>query len=765
MVLFFGLACYCIVQHPANAATILQENFNNDPVANGRATIAGNASRFTYSASAQTMTAHYDNTQPTAKMLWSLGQTFDQTTDFRIDAAFTVSNLNAPTGFGSEISFGLLNSAATGNNRAGKGAGPYSYDIATLDYFPNTDAQYSPYQTLTPTVIQSAGSGTYYSKILFPQGAESYIGQTEGTTQEPTTLANLQLTASLSYQAQGALGRTLSLTVANSNGFLPINVVGGNSGIPGGLDGDPTTIQLILPNTAQFSVNDFGLTLWNDSFYTTSGGFSDVVTAADLTFTKISVSNTAVRNQWTGSGGGIWNSAGNWSDGVVPNGNTVTDTVFFGDQLTASSLINLGNSDQTVSQVKFSTFSNASCYTIGATGGGKLILDGTHAGGAAAIVLDSANDNDHTISAPIQYVTNTTITNSSLNNHALILSGRQDWGGNTITVAQGAVQFNASTNAVNTSGATLSISNGATVELAGTASSTSDGTNSVNVSNAGTLNVTGTGQRVGNITGSGDTKVGTVSGNGNLTANHIIQSTLTIGTNTTTTGTATVTINATNPSAYVLPGDTTVPTGSSSGTSILTSLAIANDGAGNYFGTLDLKNNNLVINYTTTTSPIDGIRQAILSAYNNGNWNGTGLTSSTILQDTSNFALGFGENNDPSNALRFDNAGNPFEGTPVNTTSVLVKFTWKDDLTLDGVVDSSDAIVFGTNYDNGATTGHSFAQGDLNYDGVIDSSDAIIFGTAYNTSLAQLPEPSSFVLAGLGLVGLLVARRRRARFS
>ena len=260
----------------------------------------------------------------------------------------------------------------------------------------------------------------------------------------------------------------------------------------------------------------------------------------------------------------------------------------------------------------------------------------------------------------------------------------------------------------------------------------------------------------GNIDGVGNT---TVAAGANLIANHIIQNSLTVGTNGGLS--ATVTINPSNPSGYVPPGNVSVPSGSSTGTSILSSLSIANNGAGTYYGTLDLQNNNLVINYTGS-SPIAAIRDALHSAYHAGAWDGAGLTSTMIAAlDTSNFALGYGENNDVKTAVSFNSTTNLFENSPVNAQSVLVKFTWKDDLNLDGVVDSSDAIVFGTNYDNGATTGHTFAQGDLNYDGVIDSSDAIIFGTAYGTSFAHLPEPSTFVLAILGLIGLLAVRRRR----
>src|SRR6185369_13373373 len=122
-------------------------------------------------------------------------------------------------------------------------------------------------------------------------------------------------------------------------------------------------------------------------------------------------------------------------------------------------------------------------------------------------------------------------------------------------------------------------------------------------------------------------------------------------------------------------------------------------------------------------------------------------------------------NNSAAGAATLTAGNNDANGTPVSAESILVKFTWQDDLNMDGTVDISDAQIFANSYDNGATSGHTFVQGDLNYDGVVDISDAQIFANAYIIApqLATLPEPSSFVLAGLGLAGLIVVRRRNAR--
>ncbi len=108
--------------------------------------------------------------------------------------------------------------------------------------------------------------------------------------------------------------------------------------------------------------------------------------------------------------------------------------------------------------------------------------------------------------------------------------------GSTLNVAANSyVKLSPSANAASIgSGATATVAGGATLELAGAASALSDGTSvhAVNIVNNSTAAAGGllasspTTQIVGDITGSGNTVVGASAG---LTANSIIQSSLTIG--------------------------------------------------------------------------------------------------------------------------------------------------------------------------------------------------------------------------------------------
>ena len=81
----------------------------------------------------------------------------------------------------------------------------------------------------------------------------------------------------------------------------------------------------------------------------------------------------------------------------------------------------------------------------------------------------------------------------------------------------------------------------------------------------------------------------------------------------------------------------------------------------------------------------------------------------------------------------------------------------------DGKVDINDLTIVLTNYDK---TAMAWSQGDFTGSGTVDINDLTIvlanFGTTYgSTGIAAVPEPSSLLLIGLGVVCLVVSTCRR----
>jgi hypothetical protein len=77
-----------------------------------------------------------------------------------------------------------------------------------------------------------------------------------------------------------------------------------------------------------------------------------------------------------------------------------------------------------------------------------------------------------------------------------------------------------------------------------------------------------------------------------------------------------------------------------------------------------------------------------------------------------------------------------FAGQIIDLSTVLIKFTHRVDLDLNGVVSDEDAITFSTNYETGATAFWSI--GDLNMDGFFTDDDAILFSTYFDSTLPQI---------------------------
>ena len=148
--------------------------------------------------------------------------------------------------------------------------------------------------------------------------------------------------------------------------------------------------------------------------------------------------------------------------------------------------------------------------------------------------------------------------------------------------------------------------------------------------------------------------------------------------------------------------------------------------------TLNLTDNDLIVDYIGA-SLASGVEAMVRAGYNvTGDWLGKRITSSVAAND-GNFVLAVADNAALSAPFGIAQGGQLFAGQDVDLTTVLVKFTHRADLNLDGLVTPDDSAVFGGNYDENQFA--NWATGDLNFDGLFTPDDAAIFGGAYDESL------------------------------
>jgi hypothetical protein len=209
------------------------------------------------------------------------------------------------------------------------------------------------------------------------------------------------------------------------------------------------------------------------------------------------------------------------------------------------------------------------------------------------------------------------------------------------------------------------------------------------------------GNNIGTLEGSGSTWV---TAGAKLTATHIRQASLNIGTG------ATVTIPSnTNP-------------GNPAGVSVLTDLSNT--------GSLDLKNNALIVNDPAQSSsiiaavanaadfnPISGTNQ----------WDKPGITSTSAQTNASTYALG------SLTGTELTNLGSTtFQGQPTTSNSTVVAYTLIGDTELRGTVDGTDYNNVLANYD----TAGDWSQGNFYNESIVSGDDYNAVLNAYDVAAA-----------------------------
>ena len=146
-------------------------------------------------------------------------------------------------------------------------------------------------------------------------------------------------------------------------------------------------------------------------------------------------------------------------------------------------------------------------------------------------------------------------------------------------------------------------------------------------------------------------------------------------------------------------------------------------------GTLDLNDNDLILNYSSATQ-LPMVQGLIKSAFSNGTWLGNGITSTTARTNSlHNTSLGLIE----ASQYKTIFGTSTFDGESITNPAVLVKYTYQGDANLDGTVNSADFALLASHY--GQTTS-SWASGDFNYDNTSNALDFNAVAANYGASPA-----------------------------
>jgi T5SS/PEP-CTERM-associated repeat protein len=443
-------------------------------------------------------------------------------------------------------------------------------------------------------------------------------------------------------------------------------------------------------------------------------------------------------------GGSRWNAIG--SSGSVGNFGTGSLTVVAGGSLSIGGTIYVakqngssGNVIVTGSGSKYLGFN----MSVGESGTGSLAITsggigtlngsatvGDQTNGRGSVLVDGAGSQwavDAVIDVGDAGRGTVNITNGGIatTTFSQIGSALNSVGSGTLNVSGAGSSFGTATMSVGAGiglSGRVSVDNGGSVSIANELLLGPHGTITINGGylNAGSLTHFGAFDQTGGASAIGFVDgVSTInlSGAGSFTADHVRTDTLIIG------GASSVKIR---------------PNGVDAGASVLKNLAILGS-VGAWQGKIDLTNNDLVIDYSLS-SPIASVIDQLRTARNNGAWNGNGITSSIAAASSpAATTLGVMEGLD---YRAIHGAGAPFSGQAVDTTSVLVKYTWYGDTDLNGRVNFDDYVRTDNGFNNHLS---GWLNGDFDLNGTVNFDDYVLIDLAFNTQSGTLGRALSFL--------------------
>jgi hypothetical protein len=143
--------------------------------------------------------------------------------------------------------------------------------------------------------------------------------------------------------------------------------------------------------------------------------------------------------------------------------------------------------------------------------------------------------------------------------------------------------------------------------------------------------------------------------------------------------------------------------------------------------TLDLHDNDLLVDYTGP-SPLAEIKGYIASGRAGGTWLGPGITSTSARTAVlANTTLGVME---ASDYVGIHGIGTTFDLEQLDSTMVLVKYTYYGDADFSGTVDFDDYVNTDFGFNTGGTT---WTLGDFDGTDSVDFDDYALLDLGFNT--------------------------------
>jgi len=160
-------------------------------------------------------------------------------------------------------------------------------------------------------------------------------------------------------------------------------------------------------------------------------------------------------------------------------------------------------------------------------------------------------------------------------------------------------------------------------------------------------------------------------------------------------------------------------------------------------GKLNLNDNDLILDYAAGgADPIgafngtsySGVQGMLASGYNFSAYDGNGIITTMPAALAGTTGLSVGQAADVLGITGGETA--LYEGQVVDSTAVIVKYSYAGDLNLDGLIDAADYGIIDNYYQFPGTSG--YANGDFNLDGVIDAGDYGLIDNAFQLQGARL---------------------------